>query len=271
MELINASGLTYSYGGTHRALDGVSLRIDSGEFVAVLGISGSGKTTLARLLNVLLPVQGGELHIAGNDARDENRLWQIRKSCGMVFQDADDQFAFSYVEENVAFGARNFGAEEEKIPALVRAALSAVGMSGFERRSPLLLSAGERQRIALAGVVAAQPDAVLLDCACDMLDARERQQLLTAVKRLNDDGVTVVMFTRRAEEAAIAGRIVLLHSGRVTADGAARDVLSDAALMREAGLEPPFPVLVYYDLLNAGIRLDSCPLTVEELAGEVCR
>ena len=274
MEMINANELVYAYDeqdGARRSLDGISLTGDKGELVAVLGHNGCGKTTLARHLNALLPVQEGELTVAGCDARDENRVWQIRKSCGMVFQNPDNQFVSSFVEEDIAFGPRNFGADEADIPEKVRSALAAVGMAGFERRSPQLLSGGQKQRIAIAGVLATDPDIMVFDEVTSMLDPQGRQEVLDTIKRLHAAGKTIVMISHYIEEAVFADRVVLVHDGRKLAEGAPRDMLTDLELLRRTGLTPPLSVQVYYDLLDAGVKLDLCPLTIEELVDEICR
>ena len=274
MEMIHANELVYDYeeqDGARRSLDGISLTVDKGELVAVLGHNGCGKTTLARHLNALLPVQEGELTVAGCDARDENRVWQIRKSCGMVFQNPDNQFVSSFVEEDIAFGPRNFGADEADIPEKVRSALAAVGMAGFERRSPQLLSGGQKQRIAIAGVLATDPDIMVFDEVTSMLDPQGRQEVLDTIKRLHAAGKTIVMISHYIEEAVFADRVVLVHDGRKLAEGAPRDMLTDLELLRRTGLTPPLSVQVYYDLLDAGVKLDLCPLTIEELVDEICR
>ena len=274
MEMINANELVYAYDeqdGARRSLDGISLTVDKGELVAVLGHNGCGKTTLARHLNALLPVQEGELTVAGCDARDENRVWQIRKSCGMVFQNPDNQFVSSFVEEDIAFGPRNFGADEADIPEKVRSALAAVGMAGFERRSPQLLSGGQKQRIAIAGVLATDPDIMVFDEVTSMLDPQGRQEVLDTIKRLHAAGKTIVMISHYIEEAVFADRVVLVHDGCKLAEGAPRDMLTDLELLRRTGLTPPLSVQVYYDLLDAGVKLDLCPLTIEELVDEICR
>ena len=274
MEMINAKELVYAYDeqdGARRSLDGISLTVDKGELVAVLGHNGCGKTTLARHLNALLPVQEGELTVAGCDARDENRVWQIRKSCGMVFQNPDNQFVSSFVEEDIAFGPRNFGADEADIPEKVRSALAAVGMAGFERRSPQLLSGGQKQRIAIAGVLATDPDIMVFDEVTSMLDPQGRQEVLDTIKWMHAAGKTIVMISHYIEEAVFADRVVLVHDGRKLAEGAPRDMLTDLELLRRTGLTPPLSVQVYYDLLDAGVKLDLCPLTIEELVDEICR
>lgn len=274
MPLIDAEGLSFRYDDMPEgrfALDGASLKIDAGELVAVLGCAGSGKSTLARLFNALLPIQGGRLFVCGCDARESARVWQLRRNVGMVFTRPGAQLVSSYVEEELSFGPRCFGAAQDALPARVDAALSAVGLRGYERRSPQLLPDGEKQLIALAGVLACEAEVIILDDACAFLSPPERARFLSTVLRLHAAGQTIVMMTSRAEDAALAGRVCVLEEGRILADGAAREVISDAALLERAGLDIPLPVRAYHALSDAGIALGACPLTLDELVDEVCR
>lgn len=271
MNIIEAKALTYSYeDSAHCALEEVSLTVSKGELVALIGKNGSGKTTLDCHLNTLLPVQSGELEVAGFDARDERRVWQIRKSCGMVFQNPDNQFVSSCVEEELAFGLRNFGAQEESIAERVKEALDEVGLAGFERRAPQLLSGGQKQRVAIAAVLATDPDIMVFDEATSMLDPQGRREVLDTVSRLHAQGKTIIMITHYIEETIMADRVIVMDAGRKIADGSPREVLTQPELMYEAGLSLPFPVRVYYDLEDAGVKLSKIPLTVDELVEEVC-
>lgn len=273
MEMINANELVYAYDeqdGARRSLDGISLTVDKGELVAVLGHNGCGKTTLARHLNALLPVQEGELTVAGCDARDENRVWQIRKSCGMVFQNPDNQFVSSFVEEDIAFGPRNFGADEADIPEKVRSALAAVGMAGFERRSPQLLSGGQKQRIAIAGVLATDPDIMVFDEVTSMLDPQGRQEVISTVTRLcREKGMTVVLITHHMDECIGADRLVVMSNGSIIADGTPGAVFSDVALMEREGLSVPETVRLMYELNSQGFALPLDALSPDECAKRI--
>jgi len=272
--MIKARELTYSYrfeGSKYKTLDGFTLDVKAGEFVVILGHNGSGKTTFARHCNVLLPMQGGSLTVAGLDASQQQNLWQIRKTCGMVFQNPDNQFVSSIVEEDIAFGLRNFGTPEEEIPARVAKALESVGMAGFEKRSPHLLSGGQKQRIAIAGVLALEPAILVLDEVTAMLDPEGRQEVLSTVQQLHRQGKTIVMISHYIEEAVLADRVVMIHDGKVVDEGPPTEILTDMDVLQRAGMLPPVTVQLYYDLKAAGVRLELCPLTMEALVEELCR
>ncbi len=170
----------------------------------------------------------------------------------------------------MAFAPRNFGVPEEEIPERVKNALSSVGMNGFEKHSTHMLSGGQKQRIAIAGVLAAKPDIMIFDEVTSMLDSQGREEVLSAIKSLHKSGQTVIMITHYIDEAALADRVVLMENGRITADGLPCDILTDIELMSRAGLDVPMPVKMYYDLAERGIKLKKCPLTNEELVGELC-
>ena len=267
--IIRAENLTHSYifsGRRHRSLDGLTLAVRRGEMVAVLGINGSGKTTLLRHVNVLLEPQEGTLTVASLDARDRANVWQIREKTGMVFQDPDNQFVSSDAEEDLAFAPSNYGIPEDEIPGRIRSALELVGLSGFEKRSPHLLSGGQKQRLAIAGVLTYDPDILLFDEVTSMLDPDGKADVMRIILELRGSGRTVLMVTHEAEEAVSADRVILMKDGRVLADGTPETVLTDRERLREAGLEPPLPVRLYYDLAERGRHLRRCPLTLEELA-----
>ena len=272
--MIRADGLTYSYrfeGSKHKTLDGFTLTVSPGELVVILGHNGSGKTTFARHCNALLPLQGGSLAVDGMDAKDEKNLWQIRKTCGMVFQNPDNQFVSSVVEEDIAFGLRNFGFPEEEIPARVASALQLVGMAGFEKHSPHLLSGGQKQRIAIAGVLAVEPEILILDEVTAMLDPQGRKEVLQTVQDLHDRGKTIIMISHYIEEAVLADRVVMVHDGAVADEGPPEEILTDMDVLQAVGMLPPVTVQMYYDLKKAGVKLELCPLTVEALVEELCR
>ena len=256
-----------------RAVDGVDLTINHGDVMGLVGESGSGKSTMLRCINLLETPSSGQVLYHGQDitAKDFN-LTQYRTKVGMVFQNPDNQFVSTIVGEDVAFGLENYGVPEDEIPARVAAALAAVDMAGYENRATHTLSGGQKQRVALAGVLALSPDILVFDEATAMLDPDGRQEVLRTIRRLHtQQHKTVVMITHYIEEAIGADRVYLIHNGKMIADGTAREMLTQPELLAAAGLTPPMPVQMYYDLKQAGIVLARCPLTLEELAEELCR
>lgn len=271
-ELIKARDLTLSRpSGASIAVDALSFTLERGGYMAILGKCGSGKSALAAALNASRPIVSGSLSVAGYDVRDEQRRRQLRKSCGVVHGDLDNAFVASYVFEEVAFAPRCFGMDEEKMTARVKNALAAVEMSAYERRAPQLLPAGQRARIAIAAQLAAEPELIVLDSVTEALTPTERGELLKILSRINKSGVGILLLSRCAEDAAGAERVLLISDGRKLAEGAAREVLSDEALMQKAGLEVPFAARVGRELMRANAWCGECPLTIEELVDTVCR
>lgn len=272
--MIEAENIIFSYasdGKRKRALRGLSFHVHRGEYAVILGHNGCGKSTLLRHLNALLPLQSGELTVAGIDASDPAEIWKLRRRVGMVFQNPDNQFVSSIVGEDVAFGLENYQVPRDEIPERVSAALRAVGMEGFEKRAPHTLSGGQKQRAALAGVLALEPKILLFDEVTPMLDPEGRAEVLGAMRRLHEDGKTVVAVTHYIEEAVQADTVWLMHDGKMLAHGSPREMLTQPELLAQTGLEPPVPVRLYYDLLNAGFELPYCPLTNKEFVEELCR
>ncbi len=252
------------------ALDNISFGIKKGEFLAIIGANGCGKSTLAKHLNAILVLQEGTLSVLNIDVSDQGKLWELRRLCGMVFQNPDNQFVSSIVEEDVAFGLRNFDTPEHQIPSKTEAALKTVGMQDFSRRSPHTLSGGQKQRVALAGVLAIEPEIIIFDEATAMLDPIGRKEVFNCLKKLNSIGKTIIMITHYAEEATYADRVMLMKEGKIVKTGAPREILTNKELMLSAGLTVPFAPQIYYDLKKEGIMLNKCPLTNDELVEELC-
>ncbi len=252
------------------ALGGVTLSIERGSFVVVLGHNGSGKSTLAKTLNgVLLPC-GGQVLVEGMDTRDEAKLLAIRQRVGMVFQNPDNQIVANVVEEDVAFAPENLGVPTEEIRRRVDDALAAVGMSEFVRHAPHLLSGGQKQRIAIAGVLAMEPACIVLDEATAMLDPVGRREVLSTVHRLNrEKGITVVLITHHMDEAEEADRVVVMDGGKVAMDGTPREVFTQVDALRSMGLTVPDTVDLLDRLRRDGVDVPLDALTVEECADAV--
>ena len=252
------------------ALGGVTLAIQRGSFVVVLGHNGSGKSTLAKTFNgVLLPC-GGQVLVEGMDTRDEAKLLAIRQRVGMVFQNPDNQIVANVVEEDVAFAPENLGVPTEEIRRRVDDALAAVGMREFVRHAPHLLSGGQKQRVAIAGVLAMEPACIVLDEATAMLDPVGRREVLSTVHRLNrEKGITVVLITHHMDEAEEADRVVVMDDGKVAMDGTPREVFTQVDALRSMGLTVPDTVDLLDRLRRDGVDVPLDALTVEECADAV--
>ena len=269
--IIRTDELRFSYttaeGVAPVVLDGVSLEIEEGSFVAVLGHNGSGKSTLAKHMNAILLPSGGAVYVDGIDTRDEARLLDIRRSVGMVFQNPDNQIVANVVEEDVAFAPENLGVPPAEIRQRVDEALKAVGMYEFREHAPHLLSGGQKQRVAIAGVIAMQPRCIVLDEPTAMLDPVGRREVMETVKRLNrTSGVTVVLITHHMDEAAQADRLIVMTGGRVAADGSPKEVFADVEGLKAIGLTVPETVELCWELRKEGLDLPLDALSDEECA-----
>lgn len=270
MALIEIEHLSHVYHageeGEQTALDDLSLSIERGKFVAVLGSNGSGKSTLAKHLNALLLPTSGACRIDGIDTREEADVWRIRQKVGMVFQNPDNQLIAAVVEDDVAFGPENLGVPSAEIRRRVDEALKAVNMTEFRSYAPHLLSGGQKQRIAIAGTLAMQTEAIVFDEATAMLDPEGRAEILSIVQRLHEEqGITVVYITHFMEEAAAADRILVLDHGRLVMDAPPREVFRHARELRALGLEVPLAVELRDRLRAAGVALPEDLLTPAEL------
>ncbi|HJA63786.1 MAG TPA: energy-coupling factor transporter ATPase [Candidatus Intestinimonas stercoravium] len=268
--IIRTDELRFSYttaeGVAPVVLDGVSLEIEEGSFVAVLGHNGSGKSTLAKHMNAILLPSGGAVYVDGIDTRDEARLLDIRRTVGMVFQNPDNQIVANVVEEDVAFAPENLGVPPAEIRQRVDEALKAVGMYEFREHAPHLLSGGQKQRVAIAGVIAMQPRCIVLDEPTAMLDPVGRREVMETVKRLNrTSGVTVVLITHHMDEAAQADRLIVMTGGRVAADGSPKEVFADVEGLKAIGLTVPETVELCWEL-----RKDGLDLPLDALSDEAC-
>ena len=245
-------------------LDGVSLTIKPGEFVAVLGHNGSGKSTLAKHLNGILLPSEGEVLAGGLDTRKEENLLTIRQHVGMVFQNPDNQIVATVVEEDVAFGPENLGISPAEIRDRVKAALEAVDMTAYREHAPHQLSGGQKQRVAIAGVLAMRPDVIVLDEPTAMLDPQGRAEVIETVKKLcREEGLTAVLITHYMNEAAEADRCVVMNDGRVVLDGTPREVFREVELLEKMGLEVPQATKLAHELRKRGIELGDV-INVEE-------
>lgn len=255
MAFIEARGLSFSYSPEEpKVINDLDLTIEKGSFVAILGHNGCGKSTLAKLLcGILLPNQG-KVFVNGMDTSDEEKSFEIRKSCGMIFQNPDNQLVASIVEEDIAFAPENLGLPREEIRARVDSALETVGMTEYIRHATYKLSGGQKQRIAIAGVLAMSPQCIIFDEATSMLDPNGRKEILSAMKRLNREmGITVVTITHYMNEAVEADRIVVMNQGEIIADGAPKEIFSQVEKLQSVSLDVPQVAELMYLLEQDGI------------------
>lgn len=253
------------------ALKGVSLDIKEGDFVAILGHNGSGKSTFAKLMNGILLPTDGTVYISKMRTDDEEHLWDVRKTAGMVFQNPDNQIIGNVVEEDVGFGPENLGVPTDEIWKRVEESLTATGMISYRAHSPNKLSGGQKQRVAIAGVMAMQPECIVLDEPTAMLDPNGRKEVLRAVRKLNEEkGVTVILITHYMEEVVFADRVFVMDNGRLVMQGTPREIFSEVEKLKELRLDVPQVTLLAYELRKNGVDLPEGILTIEELVNALC-
>ena len=271
-EIITVENLAYTYPGLDDnpgvvVFEDMNLKVEAGTFVAILGTNGCGKSTLAKHFNSILLPTGGRVWVCGIDTSNEERILQVRRNVGMVFQNPDNQIVANVVEEDVAFGPENLGISSPEIRHRVNKALKQVGMYEYREHAPHLLSGGQKQRIAIAGVIAMEPKCIVLDEPTAMLDPRGRREVVETIGRLNKEkGITVVLITHHMDEAAKADRVVVLHKGRVAADGAPEAVFSQVELLHDIGLAAPESVELCWELNKQGFDLPLDKLDPENCA-----
>lgn len=254
------------------ALNDVNIDIEQGSFVAVLGHNGSGKSTFAKHLNALLFPTEGKVFVDGMDTSDEKRIWDVRQSAGMVFQNPDNQIIGTIVEEDVGFGPENLGVPVDEIWDRVNRALKAVGMTGYRKHSPNKLSGGQKQRVAIAGVMAMKPKCIVLDEPTAMLDPVGRREVINTIRELNrTEKITVILITHYMDEVINADKVYVMDHGRVVVSGTPREVFSDVDRIKELGLDVPQVTELSYELRKKGIPMPEGILTIEEFVREYRR
>lgn len=281
MNIIKAIDLAFEYirrdeegnvEGILRAVDGVNLDIEAGDFVAILGHNGSGKSTLAKHLNALLHPTEGTAWVDGKDTGEASNVWNIRQTAGMVFQNPDNQIIGQVVEEDVGFGPENLGVPTKEIWARVEESLKAVGMYKYRKRSPNKLSGGQKQRVSIAGVIAMHPRCIILDEPTAMLDPDGRKEVIRAVRALNQvEGITVILITHYMEEVIHADKVYVMDNGKVVMQGNPRTIFSQVEELRRLRLDVPQVTELAYELQKSGLPLPSGILTMDELVEELKR
>ncbi|MDD4843472.1 MAG: energy-coupling factor transporter ATPase [Anaerotignum sp.] len=283
MKMVKAEGLTYEYikmletdHGTEEekvsALKAVNLEIEKGEFVVVLGHNGSGKSTFAKHINALLEPTKGTLWIKGMNTKNNELVWEIRQTAGMVFQNPDNQLVATIVEEDIAFGPENMGVAPEEIRQRVDEALATVRMQKYATHSPSKLSGGQKQRIAIAGVLAMKPDCIVFDEPTAMLDPVGRKEVMETIERLNkEDGITIILITHYMDEAVRGDRVYVIDDGEVVMEGKPKEIFSQVERLQRYGLDVPQVTEVAHFLRMEGIDIPADILTVEEMVGALCQ
>ena len=254
-----------------KAIDNLNLEIERGSFTAIIGKNGSGKSTLAKNLNGLLLPTEGVIYVDGFDTRDDDSIWNVRQTAGMVFQNPDNQLVSAIVEDDVAFGPENLGIEPAEIRRRVDKALADVNMGQFKKKAPHLLSGGQKQRIAIAGVVAMKPKCIIFDEPTAMLDPKGRSEIMSIIDELHAEGITVILITHFMDEAVRADRVIIMHEGRILLDGAPQEVFEQEELIRSVNLDVPLMVEMGAKLRKAGIDVPKDIITEEKMVEFICQ
>ena len=268
--IIKIENLTFSYAQDESSearpvLQNINLEIEKGSFTAIIGRNGSGKSTLAKNLNGLLLPTSGAVYVKGWDTRDEQHIWDIRQTAGMVFQNPDNQLVSSIVEDDVAFGPENIGVDPEVIRTRVDKVLSQVNMGEYRNKAPHLLSGGQKQRIAIAGALAMEPECIIFDEPTAMLDPSGRKDIMNAIEELHDSGITVVLITHFMDEAVRADRVIILDRGSILLDGTPEEVFSKSEVIEGASLDVPMAVEIADYLRAQGVDVPKRIVTEKEL------
>ena len=254
-----------------KAINKVSLEIEKGSFTAIIGKNGSGKSTLAKNLNGLLLPSGGTIYVKSWDTKDDNHIWDVRQTAGMVFQNPDNQLVSSIVEDDVAFGPENLGIEPQEISKRLDQALESVNMGKYKKKAPHLLSGGQKQRIAIAGVVAMKPECIIFDEPTAMLDPKGRDEIMQIISELHEEGITVILITHFMDEAVRAERVIIMNEGTILLDGSPSEVFSKGETIKEANLDVPLAVELAGRLRKRGIKIPQNIITSEGLVAFVCQ
>ncbi|MBU5678097.1 energy-coupling factor transporter ATPase [Alkaliphilus sp. MSJ-5] len=254
------------------ALNDVTVTVESGEFVVVIGHNGSGKSTLAKHMNALLLPTKGDVLVKGLNTKEEENIWNIRQTAGMVFQNPDNQIVATIVEEDVAFGPENLGVPPVEIIRRVEEALNIVDMLEYRGKAPHLLSGGQKQRIAIAGVIAMRPNCIIFDEPTAMLDPSGRKEVINTIKKLNkEENITIVHITHFMEEAVDADRVIVMENGQIVLEGKPKEVFSKVEQLKELGLDVPQITDLTNELIKEGIDLPQDILTVDEMVMRLCQ
>ena len=274
-EIVRVENLVFRYDDeiiTKNAVDDVSLNIEEGEFVVIIGHNGSGKSTLAKHFNGIFYPTQGDVYIKGMNTKEDSLIWEIRQKAGMVFQNPDNQIVATIVEEDVAFGPENLGIEKSIIRKRVDEALALVNMTEFAKKQPHNLSGGQKQRVAIAGIIAMRPDCIIFDEPTAMLDPSGRKEVVDTILKLNkEEGKTIIHITHFMDEATNADRVIVMDEGKITMQGKPREIFARVEELNALGLDVLQITELSYELVLEGVRLREDILTVEEMVDELCQ
>ncbi|CEN30924.1 ABC transporter cobalt-specific ATP-binding protein [[Clostridium] sordellii] len=274
-DIVSVKDISFEYvteDSRFKAIDDLSLNVKQGEFVVVIGHNGSGKSTLSKNLNAILMPTKGDIYIDGLNTKDEEHLWDIRQTAGMVFQNPDNQIVATIIEEDVAFGPENLGIEPIEIRKRVKEALTSVGMYELRDRQPHLLSGGQKQRVAIAGIIAMKPKCIIFDEATAMLDPSGRKEVMKTIKRLNkEENITIMHITHFMEEAVDADRVIVMEKGKKVLEGSPKEVFSKVDKLKRIGLDVPYMTELSKELKEEGLDINDDILTVDEMVMKLCQ
>ena len=269
--LLTVENVSFSYDKKINVVKNVSLSVEEGEYIAIIGHNGSGKSTLAKLMNALVKPDSGVVTVDGFSSNDKKAVFEMRKRVGVVFQNPDNQLVASIVEDDIAFGPENLGVKREEIKEGIDFALSAVGMQDFKKSSPTRLSGGQKQRIAIAGVLALKPKILVLDESTAMLDPQGRKEVLSVVEKLNkEQGVTVINITHYMDEVVKADKVYVINDGCIALSGTPEQIFERKEQIKAYGLELPLSAVIAQKLVDAGVPVSPNTLTEEQLERELC-
>lgn len=274
-DIVSVKDISFEYvteDSRFKAIDDLSLNVKQGEFVVVIGHNGSGKSTLSKNLNAILMPTKGDIYIDGLNTKDEEHLWDIRQTAGMVFQNPDNQIVATIIEEDVAFGPENLGIDPIEIRKRVKEALTSVGMYELRDRQPHLLSGGQKQRVAIAGIIAMKPKCIIFDEATAMLDPSGRKEVMKTIKRLNkEENITIMHITHFMEEAVDADRVIVMEKGKKVLEGTPKEVFSKVDKLKRIGLDVPYMTELSKELKEEGLDINDDILTVDEMVMKLCQ
>lgn len=274
-DIVSVKDISFEYvteDSRFKAIDDLSLNVKQGEFVVVIGHNGSGKSTLSKNLNAILMPTKGDIYIDGLNTKDEDHLWDIRQTAGMVFQNPDNQIVATIIEEDVAFGPENLGIDPIEIRKRVKEALTSVGMYELRDRQPHLLSGGQKQRVAIAGIIAMKPKCIIFDEATAMLDPSGRKEVMKTIKRLNkEENITIMHITHFMEEAVDADRVIVMEKGKKVLEGTPKEVFSKVDKLKRIGLDVPYMTELSKELKEEGLDINDDILTVDEMVMKLCQ